>query len=119
VTSPIAHVELEDRPGVVIARLHGEFDSSNTAELLLPLAAEAAGRSLILVVDDVQYMDSAGMAAIEKLRGSTALTIVVPEDSIVRRSLEVVGFHQLLPVFERLEDVPASDVPTSDVPGSG
>ena len=70
-------------------------------------AAEAAGHSLILALDDVQYIDSAGMVAIETLCGSSALRIVVPRHSVVRRALEIVGFDQLIPVFERLEDVPA------------
>ncbi|HUN31250.1 MAG TPA: STAS domain-containing protein [Trebonia sp.] len=68
---------------------------------------EAAGRPLILALDDVQYIDSAGMAALETLRRSTELRIIVPRQSVVRRSLEIVGFDQLIPVFERLEDVPA------------
>jgi len=107
VTSPGARIERGDRPDAVVARLHGDIDSSNASELLLPLAAEAAGHPLILALDDVQYLDSAGMAAIETLRGSSTLRIVVPRHSVIRRALEIVGFDQLIPVFERLEDVPA------------
>ncbi len=93
--------------GKMFARLHGDIDSSTAAETLLPLAAEAAEHPLILAFDDVQYIDSAGMAAIETLRNSSALYIVVPNHSAVRRALEIVGFDQLIPFFERLEDVPA------------
>ena len=106
-TSPGAHIERDDRADAVIARLHGDIDSSNAAELLLPLAAEAAGRPLILALDDVQYIDSAGMAAIETLRRSSELRMVVPRESVVRHALEIVGFDQLIPVFECLEDMPA------------
>jgi anti-anti-sigma factor len=107
VTSAGVDIERSDQPRAVVARLHGDIDSSNAAEILLPLAAEAAGCPLILALDDVQYIDSAGMAAIEALRNSGALYIVAPRPSIVRRALEIVGFDQLTPVFDRLEDVSA------------
>ena len=106
-TSPRADIEHSDRPRAVVARLHGDIDSSNAAGILLPLAAEAAGHPLILALDDVQYLDSAGMAAIDTLRNSSTLYIVVPRHSVVRRALEIVGFDQLIPVFESLEDIPA------------
>lgn len=104
-TSPHVDLERSDRPRAVIARLHGDIDSSNAAEVLLPLAAEAADSPLILAFDDVHYIDSAGMAAIETLRSSSPLYIVASADSIVRRALEVVGFGQLLPIVDRVEDI--------------
>jgi anti-anti-sigma factor len=107
VTSPHIDVERSDQPRAVVARLHGDIDSSNADEILLPLAAEAAEVPLILALDDVQYIDSAGMAAIETLRHSCALSIVAPKPSLVRRALEIVGFDQLAPIFDRVEDVPA------------
>lgn len=106
-TSPGVDIERSDRPRAVVAHLHGNIDSSNAAGILGPLAAEAGSDPLILAFDDVQYVDSAGMAAIETLRNSSALYIVAPKHSLVRRALEIVGFDQLIPVFERLEDVPA------------
>jgi anti-anti-sigma factor len=107
VTSPHVDIDRSDRPRAVVAHLHGDIDSSNAAEILLPLAAEAVGCPLILALDDVQYIDSAGMAAIETLRNSGELYIVAPKPSVVRRALEIVGFDQLTPVFDRLEDVSA------------
>jgi anti-anti-sigma factor len=105
VTEPRIEVELSDQPRAAIARLHGDIDSSNAAEILLPLAVKADERPLILALDDVQYIDSAGMAAIETLRESCAVYIVAPELSIVRRALEIAGFDQLTPIFDRLQDV--------------
>jgi anti-anti-sigma factor len=105
-TAPRADIERSERPRAVVARLHGDIDSSNATEILLPLAAEAAEYPLILALDDVRYLDSAGMAAIATLRGSSALYIVASRHSIVRRALEIVGFDQVIPFFERLEDVP-------------
>lgn len=106
-TSPHIDIERSDQPRAVVARLHGDIDSSNADEILLPLAAEAAEVPLILALDDVQYIDSAGMAAIETLRHSCALYIVAPKPSLVRRALEIVGFDQLTPIFDRVEDVPS------------
>jgi anti-anti-sigma factor len=111
VTSPAAHVERGDRPGAMIAQLHGDIDSSNAAEILLPLAAETAGRPLILTLDDVQYIDSAGMAALETLRRSSTLRIVMSRHSIIWRAMEIVGLDQLIPVFERLEDAMLNQQP--------
>lgn len=106
-TPPRIDIEHSDQPRAVVARPHGDIDSSNAAEILLPLAAQAAEHPLILALDDVQYIDSAGMAAIETLRNLCALSIVAPRPSVTRRALEIVGFDQLVPVFDRLEDVPA------------
>jgi anti-anti-sigma factor len=107
VTSPHVDIDRSDRPRAVVAHLHGDIDSSNAAEILLPLAAEAGDLPLILALDDVQYLDSAGIAAIGTLRNSSVLSIVVPPGSVVRHALQIVGFDQLIPFFERLEDVPA------------
>jgi hypothetical protein len=45
------------------------------------------------------------MAAIDALRSTTELHIIASRSSIVRRALQIVGFDQLVPVFERLEDI--------------
>jgi anti-anti-sigma factor len=98
-------IERDECSQAVIAHVHGDIDSSNAADVMAPLAEEAAGRILIIDLSDVQYIDSAGMAAIDTLRTGTQLYIVAPESSIVRRALQIVGLDQLVPVFERLEEI--------------
>jgi anti-anti-sigma factor len=105
VTTPPADIERDERLRAVLVRLHGDIDSSNAADVMTPLADEALGQTLIIDLSDVQYIDSAGMAAIDTLRGATELYMIAPRSSIVRRALQIVGFDQLVPVFDRLEDI--------------
>jgi anti-anti-sigma factor len=105
-TSPLVDVERDERSGVVIAHLHEDIDSSNVGDVMGPLADQAAGQTLILDLTGVQYLDSAGMAGINTLRSCTTLYVVVPRSSLVRRALQIAGFDHLVPLLERLEDVP-------------
>lgn len=100
-------VEPAERLGAVVACLHDEIDSSNVADVILPLRDDALGPNLIVDLSDVRYLDSAGITALEGLRGHKNLVLVLPAASLIRRTLEIVGFDQIVPVFERLEDVPA------------
>jgi anti-anti-sigma factor len=106
VTSPLVHIERDQQFGVVVAHLREDIDSSNVADVMLPLADQADGQTLVLDLTDVQYLDSAGMAAIETLRTRTKLYIVAPRASVVRRALEIGGVQHLVPLLERLEEVP-------------
>ena len=101
---PPVDIERDECLRAVIARVHGDIDSSNAADVMTPLADEAAGQTLIIDLSDVQYIDSAGMAAIDTLRSTTQLFLIAPESSIARRALQIVGLDQLVPVLERLEE---------------
>jgi anti-anti-sigma factor len=104
-TTPPVHIERDENLRTVVAHLHGDIDSSNVSEVISPLADEPADQTLIIDLIDVQYIDSAGMAAMDTLRGRSNLHIIAPHSSIVRRALQIVGFDQLVPVVDRLEDI--------------
>ena len=104
-TTPAADTERDERLQALVVHLHGEIDSSNAADLITPLTDEAPDQAPIIDLSDVQYIDSAGMAAIDALRSTTEPYIIASRSSIVRRALQIVGFDQLVPVFERLEDI--------------
>jgi anti-anti-sigma factor len=108
VTSAFGDLERDDRLDAVVARLQGDIDSSNVASVIVPLGRQAEGKRLVLDLSDVRYIDSAGIAAIEALRSSVELSLVVPGPSTIRRALQIVGFDQIVPVFERIEDIEAS-----------
>jgi anti-anti-sigma factor len=98
-------IERDECTRAVIAHVHGDIDSSNATDIMTSIADEAPGQTLIIDLSDVQYIDSAGMAVMDTLRTTTQLYIVAPQSSIVRRALQIVGFDQLVPVVERVEEV--------------
>jgi anti-anti-sigma factor len=102
---PPVDIERDECLRAVIARVHGDIDSSNAADIMTPLADEAPSQTLVIDLSDVQYIDSAGMAALDGLRAKTQLYIIAPRSSIARRALQIVGLDQLVPVFERLEEI--------------
>lgn len=105
-TSVHMEIEHDERRDAIVARLHGDIDSSNADTIVLP-RNDGAPVAVLLDLRDVQYLDSAGLAVIEALRTSTTLHIVAPRTSIVRRALEIAGFGELVPIVERFEDIPA------------
>jgi anti-anti-sigma factor len=106
-TFPQVDIERDGSNALTVARFHGDIDASNVADVMLPLADEAREQPLVLDLSDVQYLDSAAISAIEKLHTRRdALYLIAPRTSIVRRALEIVWFDQLMPIVERMEDIP-------------
>jgi anti-sigma regulatory factor (Ser/Thr protein kinase) len=114
--SQIVTVELARRASTLIASIgdrgHWQpglrvlLEGRGRGHLIMEALADGAtGQTLIIDLSDVQYIDSAGITAIDTLRGTTLLYIIAPQSSIVRRALQIVGFDQLVPVFERLEEI--------------
>jgi anti-anti-sigma factor len=107
-TSLRLEIEHDQARQAVIVYVHGEVDAFNAHDVVQSLSDKGLNDAVFLDLSDVQYFDSAGMAAIERLRTTTKLQIIAPEGSIVRRGLEITGFDQLVPIVERLQDVPAT-----------
>jgi anti-sigma B factor antagonist len=94
----LADVQLNDDGRVVVARLTGELDLSNTGNIFAALAESVPNSALALILDltDVQYLDSAGIHLIyelrEKLRArGQALQLVIPSDSPAGDALGLAG----------------------------
>jgi anti-anti-sigma factor len=93
-----------------VAKLTGEIDLSNAAMVRRAILESIPNRDVGLVVDltRVRYLDSAGIAMLFGLARRLAehnqrLTMVVPSDSLVRRSLQVSGWPPDVPVLEALD----------------
>lgn len=94
----LADLQFIDEGRVVIARLSGELDLSNTANIGSALTERVPNAAHALIVDltDVGYLDSAGIHLIydlrEKLRtrGQT-LQLVIPSDSAAHDTLRLAG----------------------------
>jgi anti-anti-sigma factor len=97
-------LEFEDRGPVVLARLGGEVDAANAAAVQADLLRRSNGGVLVLDLRDTEYLDSAGIAMLEALRRVTDLRLVYDRVSIVGRAISIVGFDQVLAVFDSVDD---------------
>ncbi len=94
----LADLQLIDEGRVVIARLAGELDLSNTANIGGALGEHIPNGALGLVLDlsELEYLDSAGIHLIyelrEKLRArGQTLQLVIPADSPAHDALRLAG----------------------------
>jgi anti-sigma B factor antagonist len=98
----------EDRGGAVVACLGGEVDAANASTVQAELMRRAGSGVLVLDLRDTQYLDSAGIAMLEALRRVTDLRLVYDRVSIVGRAISIVGFDQVLAVFDSVDDAVAA-----------
>jgi anti-anti-sigma factor len=96
-TDELYTLTAEEHDGITLVHLRGEIDASNASTISTEVLAVSAP-AVILDLSAVTYLDSAGMAMIEALRRAKDLRLVLTEDSVVARSLRIVGFDQLLPI---------------------
>jgi anti-anti-sigma factor len=102
-TDLLHSMRIDTRGPVVLAVISGEIDASNVATIASELAKHPAN-TMIIDLDAVQYLDSAGIAMLDGLRRTRELLLVVPEHSIIHRTMEIVGFDQLVPFFTSVDD---------------
>jgi anti-anti-sigma factor len=93
----------EERGPVVIARLGGEVDAANATTVQAELLRRSGSGVLVLDLREIQYLDSAGIAMLEALRRATDLRLVYDRVSIVGRAISIVGFDQVLSVYETVD----------------
>ncbi len=107
----LADLQLIDEGRVVIARLSGELDLSNTANIGGALTESFPNVALALILDltDVEYLDSAGIHLLYELRerlrarGQT-LRLVIPADSPANDALRLAGVSGHVATSETLDD---------------
>ena len=122
----LADVSFEEHDGSPVARIRGEIDMSNVAELSLALQSAVAQTAAGLVIDfsGTEYLDSAGLHFIfdlgKRLRDrGQRLYLVVPQGSPVAAVLDIVNVDSLAPRHETLDEAlerlsaHAADVPPS------
>ena len=106
----IADLRIEERDGVVIARIVGEVDLSNADELRKALARSMTNEAFGLVIDlsDVEYLDSAGVHVVfelrERLRNrGQELRLVVPPGAPAAGTLEIAGVPAAVSVADAVD----------------
>jgi anti-anti-sigma factor len=97
---PLCSIDTEDADGRRIARLTGELDMSNVAEVEARLAEGLVDFQVVIVdLSELQYLDSSGLGMLERISRRTQLRLVIPSDALVARALQITGIDQVLPVF--------------------
>ena len=101
-------VTVKDNDGAVIAPLSGRIDSSNAPaaekELLARLEG-CEGRSVTLDASALQYISSAGLRVILRLRKSCPALRIVGVSQEVYEILEMTGFTEMMPVEKAFRSI--------------
>ncbi len=111
-TDNLHTLRIDTRGPIALAVLAGEIDASNAAVIASELSA-GGSRTMVIDLVDVSYLDSAGIVMLDQLRRTSELLLVVPERSIIHRTMEIVGFDQVVPIFRSVDDALA-DAASSD-----
>ena len=108
----IAELETEEHDAVAVARLSGEIDLSNVADIGDALALVPSPGALGLVIDmtGLRHVDSAGVRMLFDLRRRFGqhrqhIALAVPGRARVRDVLELAAVGERVPI---LPDVPAA-----------
>ena len=95
----VVRVSEEWHGDVPIARIEGEVDAANVAEVAARLRRLMTNRAMRLIVDltATTYLDSAGINLLFELNGELdarqqRLHVVVPPSAPITRALEITGF---------------------------
>ena len=107
----LADVTFTSHSGDLIAHITGEIDHSNADDLGNALAGSLSNQSRGLIVDlsDVDYLDSAGIQLIYRLRESLSarrqrLALVIPTKSPAHDALRLAGVAKHVESIETLDD---------------
>jgi len=106
----LADVQFSDHERVVIARLTGEVDLSNANSIEIAVAEATPNHALALILDvsAVDYMDSAGIHLVYRLREKLhargqSLRLVIPAHSPANDALRLAGVSRNIETSETLD----------------
>jgi anti-sigma B factor antagonist len=106
----LADVQFSDHERVVVARLTGEVDLSNAQSIEAAISEGMPNHALALILDvsALDYLDSAGIHLIYKLREklrarAQSLRLVIPPDSPANDALRLAGVSRNVDTADSLE----------------
>ena len=107
----LANLKTDVVDGFVVARLDGELDMSNAAEVSRAIARVVTNDVLGLVLDLTQseFIDSAGIRTLFELRTQLKnrgqeMRLVVPAGAAITEALRIVGIPRSIGVSETAEE---------------
>lgn len=106
----LVDVRIEERGGVVVARVTGELDlaSARATGDALEHAVPTSARGLVVDFSELEFIDSSGVSmlfGLARLLGGRrqALRLVAPPGRPVTRVLDIVEFERAAPVDAELD----------------
>jgi anti-anti-sigma factor len=136
----LADIQFSDHERVVLVRLTGEVDLSNAESIESAIAEATPNRAVALILDisALDYLDSAGIHLVYKLREKLRargqpLRLVIPADSPANDALRLAGVSQAVetvptldaalaefaPPETPLREAPAHEAARPEVSGTG
>jgi anti-anti-sigma factor len=111
----LADVEYEIAHGALIARCRGEVDMSNAGAIVQAVARATPNdaEGVVLDLTSIEYLDSAGIHMIYRLREGLnirgqRLAVVVGPRSPVHDALQLAGVKELVEIEETVEQALAA-----------
>jgi anti-anti-sigma factor len=108
--SELVELQIEERDGIVVARVTGELDIAGADKTGQAIAAAVPTTARGLVVDfsELEFIDSSGVAMLFNLARRLGnrrqrLRLVSPGGSPVTRVLDIVDFGRAAPVDQDLD----------------
>ncbi len=107
-------LDRSDHAGTTTLRLAGEVDLNNVTELISQLTAAIAGgaRDLVVDLDGVAYLDSAGLGALvgahKRLIATGGVLTIRCSRPRVLRLFEMTGLSRVLRMHDSSLDEPAA-----------
>jgi anti-sigma B factor antagonist len=110
-----AEIKVDRRDNVVVARLSGEVDMSNSPYVSDELTHSVPNDAVALVIDlsEARYLDSAGIELLFELsrrlaRRRQSLHLAVPEGSSLRRVLVLTDIDSVAPMHDSVDSAVAA-----------
>jgi anti-sigma B factor antagonist len=117
----LADVQFDQRDQVVVSTVRGEVDLSNARQICDAVGEATPNTALGVVLDlsHVDYLDSAGIQLIYRLRENLRargqkLMLAIPADSPVQDSLRLAGITEYLPIAASVDAALAGLAPAAD-----
>lgn len=111
-TADLCAIEEQRRDEIVVLWLRGEIDLSNAGAIETQVLARVEGeprpRAVVLDLNEVEYLDSAALAAIERLTRRTRLHLVLAPTAVMHRTIMIAGLPHLTPVHDTVPEAVAA-----------
>jgi anti-sigma B factor antagonist len=103
-------MESRDHDGSIVWNVQGEIDLASAPKFERSIIAglEGGPRAVVVELDRVRYLDSAGLASLVRLhllldRQGSRLKLVVGNSTVARGTLTLAALDQVISLFDTLD----------------